>query len=87
MWAAGYGRHDAVKLLLGRGADPDLQDNRGMTALMIAVHSKSAASVAELLNHGARTDMTDRKGRTASELAVASGDQAIAALLRQATRP
>jgi ankyrin repeat protein len=36
MWAAGYGRSDVVKTLLGAGARPDLRDNRGKSALDIA---------------------------------------------------
>ena len=36
MWAAGYGKTEAVEILLKLGADTTLKDNRGMTALMIA---------------------------------------------------
>jgi ankyrin repeat protein len=36
MWAAAYGRDDAVKLLLGRGADANARDNRGKTAAAMA---------------------------------------------------
>jgi ankyrin repeat protein len=42
MWAAGYDRAETVQLLLARGADPALKDNRGMTAKDIAVQTKSA---------------------------------------------
>jgi hypothetical protein len=36
MWAAGYGRDEAVKVLLAAGARTDLRDNRGKTAADIA---------------------------------------------------
>jgi ankyrin repeat protein len=36
MWAAGYGNEDTVRLLLQRGADPSLKDDRGKTAADIA---------------------------------------------------
>ena len=37
MWAAAYGHTGTVKLLLGRGADAGARDNRGKTALAMAV--------------------------------------------------
>jgi ankyrin repeat protein len=37
MWAAAYGHLDTVKLLLARGADPRVADDRGKTAGTIAV--------------------------------------------------
>jgi ankyrin repeat protein len=36
MWAAGQGQADAVRLLLERGAERDLRDDRGLTAAEIA---------------------------------------------------
>ncbi len=32
MWAGTYGREQAARLLMERGADPALKDNDGMTA-------------------------------------------------------
>jgi hypothetical protein len=40
MWAAGYGKADTVRLLLEKGADPNLKDNRGKTARQIAADAK-----------------------------------------------
>ena len=40
MWAAAYGKDDSVKLLLERGADVAARDNRGETALSLAVAEK-----------------------------------------------
>jgi ankyrin repeat protein len=36
MWASGYGKTDVVRLLLERGADATLKDDRGKTAADIA---------------------------------------------------
>ena len=48
MWAAGYGKTQTVKLLLDRGADRGLKDDRGKTAAEIARDAKYS-EVAELL--------------------------------------
>jgi ankyrin repeat protein len=48
MWAAGYGRDEVAKLLLERGADRSLRDNRGKTAADIA-RELHFASLAQLL--------------------------------------
>ena len=46
MWAAGQGHVDAVKLLLARGARPEMRDARGLTAREIARDAGQAAVVA-----------------------------------------
>ena len=48
MWAAGQGKVDAVKLLLTRGAQRDLRDDRGLTAAEIAREAKQDAAAAAL---------------------------------------
>ena len=40
MWAAGFGKTAAVKVLLDAGARTDLRDNRGQTALDMAREGK-----------------------------------------------
>jgi hypothetical protein len=40
MWAAGFGKTAAVKVLLDAGARADLRDNRGQTALDMAREGK-----------------------------------------------
>jgi ankyrin repeat protein len=54
MWAAAYGKLDSVKLLIARGADVDAKDNRGKTALTIAIEEKQGAVVDALRAAGAR---------------------------------
>jgi ankyrin repeat protein len=48
MWAAGYGKTETVRLLLGAGAKADLKDDRGKTALDIA-REENYADTAALL--------------------------------------
>jgi hypothetical protein len=48
MWAAGYGKVECVELLLERGADPRLRDDRGKTARDIAAEQGHQAVVAML---------------------------------------
>jgi ankyrin repeat protein len=78
MWAAGYS-DDAtpadgaatVRLLLAKGAQLDLADNRGRTALMIAAERGHAEVVTQLLAAGADRKLRDRDGKTAADLATA----------------
>jgi len=53
MWAAGFGQDEVVTLLLARGADRDLRDNRGKTAAAIA-EEEGRQSTAALLRAGAQ---------------------------------
>lgn len=48
MWTAGYGHEETAKVLLQRGADRSLRDNRGKTAADIA-RDQNFASLAQLL--------------------------------------
>ena len=71
MWAAGYDHVDAVEALLSAGANVDLQDKRGMTALMIASEEGHTANVQKLLEHGAERTLKDHAGKTAGDHAAA----------------
>lgn len=53
----------AVKAILDRGADPNLQDSRGDTALLLAAEHGSAI-VRSLVEAGARVDLASAEGRT-----------------------
>jgi ankyrin repeat protein len=50
MWAAGYGSRETVELLLARGADVSLTDERGKTAGVIAEET-GHRDIAELLKN------------------------------------
>jgi ankyrin repeat protein len=51
MWAAGYDQTQTVSLLLARGANRDLRDDRGMTARDIAEQTGSTHAALLLSGH------------------------------------
>ena len=53
MWAAIYDYEDVARLLLEKGADPNLKDEDGLTAAAWAAKNKRTAMV-ELLNEAAK---------------------------------
>jgi ankyrin repeat protein len=76
MWAAGHDDgtgssdvEDVLTLLLARGADLNLQDNRGRTALMIAASLGHRKAIDILLSHGADKNLRDKSGKSAEDLA------------------
>jgi len=74
---------DIVRVLLKYGADPNLQDQNGETALIKAVQSRDLALVSLLLEHGAAINTLDRYGRTALSYAEEDNSEVIT-LLKQA---
>ncbi|HWR38981.1 MAG TPA: ankyrin repeat domain-containing protein [Patescibacteria group bacterium] len=69
MAAASYGKQDIIRLLLGKGANPNAKDKDGQTALMKAVAANQALAVRVLMQSGADVNMRDAKGRTAISIA------------------
>jgi uncharacterized protein len=72
MWAASYeddvGIHAAesvIDLLLKAGAEVDVTDNRGRTALMMAVELDHAEVVDILIRSGADGNLRDQAGKSA----------------------
>jgi ankyrin repeat protein len=70
MYAAWVGSADAMKLLLDRGADPNLTNSSGSTALMMAV--TELPKVRLLVERGADVNIATPRGRTALLLAALS---------------
>jgi ankyrin repeat protein len=70
MYAAWVGSPEAMKLLLGRGADPNVTNSAGSTALMMSV--TELAKVRLLVEGGADVNMATSRGRTALLLAAMS---------------
>src|SRR5579862_7846540 len=63
MYAAEVGSVDTMRLLIDRGADVNVQNAFGSTALMWSV--SDPAKVRLLLDHGADVNIVARSGRTA----------------------
>ncbi len=83
MYAAGRGDTVVAETLLAHGADPNLQDNNGSSALMEAVTTNHNRLIGTLLEYRADPTLTDGEGHTAADLAKASGNQeAVTALVR-----
>jgi ankyrin repeat protein len=81
--AVTFGKLGAATLLLERGANVNLADAGGNTALMIAAEgtafiSSPAPMISVLLAHGATPNLTDAHGRTA--LARANESKNVAAI-------
>lgn len=64
MLASQAGDAELVKIMLGAGANPDLQDAKGMTALHSAAKSKSVDCVNYLIDRPCRLDLVTVEGRT-----------------------
>jgi len=80
MYAALYGDSDSVDLLLKRGADPDLRNDAGATALMWAVEDPEKVRL--LVEHGAHVKTRSEDGQTPLIIAAShSGSGAVVKLL------
>ena len=69
MDAANYGHLSIVLVLLQHSANPDLQSNKGGTALMQAADQGQEACVKALLRAKANTELIDKGGHTAQQWA------------------
>ncbi|HTL01497.1 MAG TPA: ankyrin repeat domain-containing protein [Vicinamibacterales bacterium] len=70
MYAAWVGSADAMKVLLDRGADPNIANSSGSTALMMSV--TELPKVQLLIARGANVNLASTRGRTALLLAAMS---------------
>lgn len=70
-----YGSKPIVDLLLERGADPNLPDDKGETPLMVGLRSSQSVELIEqLLEKGAEVNVKDKQGYTPLMLALKSPD-------------
>lgn len=79
------GPEPVLGALLQHGADPNLRNGSGETALFWAVQVGSTANVQLLLEHGARPDVRNRAGTTPLDEAQGRNCRALETLLL--TRP
>lgn len=81
--AVRHGRVVMVRLLLSCGADANIQDNQGTTALMFA-SERGYTHIARLLLERSQCDLTltDKRGRTALSISMQGSHTDTAALLQ-----
>lgn len=82
MGATVKGNEQLVALLLENGADTNLTNQDGITALMYAVQFKNPKIIKLLLQHNANKTLVDNEGRTAFEYAVFTKQDEIINLLK-----
>ena len=82
--AAWQGKVEEVKTLLANGADVNLQDDVGRTALMRVSLGRKAEVVKILLDHGADVNLQDKFGDTALKHASRKGHKRVMELLKAA---
>lgn len=73
-----------VKTLIKAGANLDLQDQEGFTALMMAIQKKYNEAAKVLLEAGASLDLQNQKGLTALMIAVTNSNPKMVYLLIEA---
>ena len=64
MYAARQGAANAIRALAEAGADPDVRDPDGTTALILAIINGHAAAASALVEKGADVNLADRVGMT-----------------------
>lgn len=73
-WAAQDGALEAINILLSAGADPNLVDGVGHTALMRAIEARQLSAVTALLAANPDLELATADGKTAAMLAVETGE-------------
>lgn len=72
MWAVRKKHYETVKLLLEKGADPDVQDEHGESALIYAIHGNDESMIKLLLTAAENINVRLRGGRTPLMFAVST---------------
>ncbi len=77
------GHLPTLRLLLDRGADVNLRNRDGVTALMMAADMESTETVSLLLRHHARVHIRDNEGNTVLKMALQKKNPGIIHLLKR----
>lgn len=78
----GWSRFEAAEEFLREGADPNLKDAKGRTALHVMLAKDSAQEhLAMVIRHGGRTDIPGPDGRTVAEILKRKKNPAYRALI------
>ena len=81
---ANHGHGKRVQLLLGHGADPDIKDAEGRTALhLVSARGVGAETIRALVEAGALVDARDDQDRTPLDLAASARSQAAVRMLQK----
>ncbi len=64
---------DKAKLLIKKGASPDIADKKGVTALILAASKGNLELVQLMVDNGANINIKDNAGQTANSYAIQSG--------------
>ena len=84
--AAAGGRMEACRLLLRSGADPNVKQHGGLTALMTAAVANNRALAELLIARNANVDLRNDEGKAAADVAAGLGNMELAARLRLGER-
>jgi ankyrin repeat protein len=80
--AAAGGRIEIVRLLLARGADPNMRQADDFVPLHAAAQNGQHEMVELLLKHGADKSLKNKEGKSACDIALESGHQELAEFLK-----
>jgi uncharacterized protein len=69
-------------LLLNYGADMNMKDSQGETALMIAIKTSNVGIAEALLQQGADIDLSNKQNKTALDIANSNNDKIMLSLLK-----
>ncbi len=85
---ANHGHGKRVQLLLGHGADPNIKDAEGRTALhLVSARGVGAETIRALVEAGALVDARDDQDRTPLDLAASARSQAALRALQKLGAP
>lgn len=82
MAVAVKGNVEIAKILLSKGANPDLSNEEGITALMYAVQFENVKLIELLLQYKANKKLLDKNGISAFEYAIKTKNENIINLLK-----